>query len=40
VLGAILTLVVAGSAFAYWTAGGSGTGSAVVAAGQSALSAN
>ena len=40
VLGAILTLVVAGSAFAYWTAGGSGTGSAGVAAGQSALSAN
>ena len=40
VLGGILTLVLAGSAFAYWTAGGSGTGSAVVAAGQSALSAN
>ncbi|MCA1697747.1 MAG: hypothetical protein LC790_02120 [Actinobacteria bacterium] len=40
VLGAIVTLVVAGSAFAFWTAGGSGTGSAGVAAGQSALSAN
>lgn len=39
-LAGVITVVAAGSAFAYWTAGGSGTGSAGVAAGQSALSAN
>ena len=39
-LGGIITLVVAGCAFAYWTMGGSGTGSAGVAAGSSTLSAN
>lgn len=40
VLGGVVTLVVAGSAFAFWTAGGSGTGSAGVASGTSALTAN
>jgi len=40
VLGGVVTLVIAGSAFAFWTAGGSGTGSAGVAAGTSALTAN
>ena len=40
VLGGIISVLVAGSAFAFWTAGGSGTGSASVASGSSALSAN
>jgi len=39
VLGAILTLVVAGAAVAYWTAGGSGAGSASAGT-TSALTAN
>src|SRR5215217_3549769 len=40
VLGAVLSLAIAGAAFAYWTAGGSGTGSASAANAQSALTAN
>ena len=40
VLGAVLALVVAGAAVAYWTAGGSGTGSGSAASGASALTAN
>src|SRR5215218_6473972 len=40
VLGAVLSLAIAGAAIAYWTAGGSGTGSASAAAGQTALPAN
>jgi hypothetical protein len=40
VLGAVATLVVAGAAIAYWTAGGSGTGSGSAAAGTSGLTAN
>jgi len=40
VLGGVITLLVAGSAFAFWTAGGSGTGSATVSGGSSALMAN
>ena len=40
VLGAVLSLAIAGAAIAYWTAGGSGTGSASAAGAQSALTAN
>src|SRR5215210_6853922 len=40
VLGAVLTLAIAGAAIAYWTAGGSGTGSASAANAQTALTAN
>ena len=40
VLGVVLSLVVAGAAFAYWTAGGSGTGTGSTAGAQSALTAN
>ena len=39
-LGLIMTLAIAGGAFAYWTAGGSGTGGAAAAAGPSTLNAN
>lgn len=39
-LAGVITVVAAGSAFAYWTAGGSGTGSAPVASGTTALTAN
>jgi len=39
-LGMFLTLAIAAGAYAYWTAGGSGTGSATTAAGTSALTAN
>ena len=39
-LGGIVAVVVAGSAFAYWTMGGSGTGSAPVAGASAALTAN
>jgi hypothetical protein len=39
-LGAVGLLIVAGVAIAYWTAGGSGSGSASVAGAQSALTAN
>ena len=40
VLGVVASLVVAGAAFAYWTAGGSGTGTGSTAGAQSALTAN
>jgi len=40
ILGVVVTLVVAGAALAYWTAGGSGTGTAPVAAGTSNLTVN
>jgi hypothetical protein len=40
VLGVVISLAVAGAAFAYWTAGGSGSGSASTAGSQSALTAN
>jgi hypothetical protein len=40
VLGVVISVVVAGAAFAYWTAGGSGNGSASTAGAQSALTAN
>ena len=40
VLGVVASLVVAGAAFAYWTAGGSGGGTASTAGAQSALTAN
>ena len=39
-LGGVITLLVAGSEFAFWTAGVSGTGSATVSGGSSALIAN
>ena len=39
-LGVILALAIAGGAFAYWTAGGSGTGGAAAASGPSTLNAN
>lgn len=39
-LGLFLTLAIAGGAYAYWTANGSGTGSATTAAGTSAVTAN
>lgn len=39
-LGLILTLAIATGAYAYWTANGSGTGSATTAAGTSAITAN
>ncbi len=39
-LGAILSLALAGAAFAYWTSSGSGTGSASAAGAQQALTAN
>lgn len=39
-LGVILSMALAGAAFAYWTSTGSGTGSASAAGGQSALTAN
>ena len=40
VVGVIAVLAVAGAAFAYWTAGGSGSGSASTASGTSNLTAN
>ena len=40
VLGGVITLLVAGSAFAFSTAGGSGTGPAAMSGGSSALMAN
>jgi hypothetical protein len=40
VLGVIAVLVVAGAAIAYWTAGGSGTGSAATASGAGSLTVN
>ena len=40
VVAGALAVVIAGSAIAYWTAGGSGTGSATVAAAATALTAN
>ena len=40
VLGVVISLVAAGAAFAYWTAGGSGTGTGSTAGAQSALTAN
>ena len=40
VLGVVASLVVAGAAFAYWTAGGSGTGTGSTAGAQTALTAN
>jgi hypothetical protein len=38
-LGLILTLAIAGGAYAYWTAGGSGSGSATAASGTTPLTA-
>src|SRR6266566_2490660 len=40
ILGALASLAIAGVALAYWTAGGSGTGSAPAAGAQSALTVN
>jgi hypothetical protein len=40
VLGTVLALTVAGAAIAYWTAGGSGTGSGSAAGAQTPLTAN
>ncbi len=40
VLGVVISLVAAGAAFAYWTAGGSGTGTASTGGAQTALVAN
>jgi hypothetical protein len=40
VVGAVAVLAIAGAAIAYWTAGGSGSGTASVAGAQSALTAN
>ena len=40
VVASVLAVVIAGSAIAYWTAGGSGTGSASVTAATTALTAN
>ena len=39
-IGVLFALAVAGAAIAYWTAGGSGTGSATAASGVSGLTAN
>ena len=40
VLGVIASLAIGGAAFAYWTAGGSGTGSGSAAGSQTGLTAN